>query len=142
MSKAKGARGEAVPVEVFPAEDTLPSALEPSEPKAPKAEPEAPKRTPRYPVGDLAKKHGEIVKLKFPRRRIVPSALHAAAAALHGWLDHRHHAGEPMRLTDDEYKAALKAATRPPRGKNKLEPHRPALSEHCPHAFMKKIKES
>lgn len=38
---------------------------------------------------------------------------HAAAEALHGWREHEHHEGEPIRLTREEYEAALKAASAP-----------------------------
>lgn len=38
---------------------------------------------------------------------------HAAAAGLHGWTEHAHHAGEPIQITADAYKAALLAATTP-----------------------------
>jgi hypothetical protein len=38
---------------------------------------------------------------------------HAAAAGLHGWTEHEHHAAEPMRLAAAAYKAALVAASTP-----------------------------
>lgn len=38
---------------------------------------------------------------------------HAAAAALHGWLEHEHHEQKPILLTVDDYKAALQAASKP-----------------------------
>jgi hypothetical protein len=38
---------------------------------------------------------------------------HAGAEALHGWREHAHHAGEPIKLSADDYKAALKAASEP-----------------------------
>jgi hypothetical protein len=38
---------------------------------------------------------------------------HKAAAALHGWADHEHHAGAPIQLTGDDYYAALVAASEP-----------------------------
>jgi hypothetical protein len=80
---------------------------------------------------------------------------HAGAEALHGWREHAHHAGEPIKLSVEDYKAALKAASEPvtrvidkdgkPTGEpvdslemaNKgiptitdYEPHAPALSPH------------
>src|SRR5262245_51331988 len=35
---------------------------------------------------------------------------HESAAILHGWALHAHHAGEPMKLSRQDYEAALKAA--------------------------------
>jgi len=69
--------------------------------------------------------------------------LHAAAAALHGWAHHAYHAGEPMRLTETDYDAALKAASAPvapsdramagePPLLPKYRPHPAALSPHHP----------
>ena len=64
------------------------------------------------------------------------SALHNSAAMLHGWgkkgenWGHRHHAGEPLKLSRADYLAALEAAGKT----NELgeyEPHPGALSEHC-----------
>ncbi len=138
MSKTDKQEPKGKPDETKPVGDTQPS---PPQPPPPKEEPKGKsKRVPRYPVGELAKKHGQTLKLTFPRKRIVPSAEHKAAAALHGWNDHQHHAGEPMSLTDEDYLEAIEAAKRPPQGTNKLRPHQPACSEHCPHAFMKATK--
>lgn len=70
------------------------------------------------------------------------SHLHNAAAILHGWgkrdaagndepWGHRHHAGEPFKLTVSDYLKAIEAA-----GKTdefgEYVPHPGALSEHCP----------
>jgi hypothetical protein len=41
------------------------------------------------------------------------SAEHASAAALHGWGQHEHHEGEPIKLSRADYEAALKAAATP-----------------------------
>ncbi len=38
---------------------------------------------------------------------------HDAAAALHGWAQHEHHEGSPIRISRDDYQAALKAASAP-----------------------------
>lgn len=38
---------------------------------------------------------------------------HNGAEALHGWREHAHHEGAPIRLSVDDYKAALKAASAP-----------------------------
>jgi hypothetical protein len=51
---------------------------------------------------------------------------HAAAASLHGWSQHEHHAGKPIQLSDADYEAALEAASAP-KGVS-YEPHKPALS--------------
>lgn len=58
------------------------------------------------------------------------SAAYAAAATLHGWSSHAHHAGEPMQLSELDFVEALKAAM-PATGNPKA--HRPALSKFCPH---------
>lgn len=54
---------------------------------------------------------------------------HKAAAALHGWSEHAHHEGAPIKLTADEYYGALVAATKPAPDGNYLA-HLPALSPH------------
>jgi hypothetical protein len=64
------------------------------------------------------------------------SALHNAAAILHGWgkkdepWGHRHHAGEPIKLTLDDYRKALEAASKTDEH-GEYVPHPGALSEHC-----------
>lgn len=83
------------------------------------------------------------------------SPQHAAASALHGWVEHAHHEGKPIELADDDYAAALAAAFKPvtraldksgkPTGEpvdshkaaadgiptfTDYEPHKPALSPH------------
>ena len=52
-----------------------------------------------------------------------------AAAALHGWGDHEHHAGAPMQLTGVDYYQALVAASEPNKDGHYV-PHFPALSPH------------
>ena len=52
---------------------------------------------------------------------------HVAARTVHGWVEHRYHAGKPMQVTRDDYLAAVKAAND---NKGAVEPHGPALSEH------------
>lgn len=70
------------------------------------------------------------------------SALHNAAAILHGWgkrdaagddepWGHRHHAGEPFKLTQADYLKALEAASKTDEF-GEYVPHPGALSEHCP----------
>jgi hypothetical protein len=54
---------------------------------------------------------------------------HKAAAALHGWADHAHHAGAPIQLTAEQYFGALVAVTEPAPDGNYLA-HLPALSPH------------
>jgi len=51
---------------------------------------------------------------------------HGGASALHGWQSHAHHAQEPYRLTEADYRAALKAVESAP-----YTPHPGALSPHC-----------
>lgn len=56
---------------------------------------------------------------------------HAAAAALHGWDAHAHHAGEPLQLSAEDYYRALVAASAPD-GAGNYRPHAGALSRHAP----------
>ena len=64
--------------------------------------------------------------------------MHAAAAALHGWAPHAHHANQPMKLSEADYDAALKAAssmTLDPGSAQRrphYRPHAAALSPHHP----------
>lgn len=60
-------------------------------------------------------------------------AEHNAAAVLHGWAEHKHHTGEDIKLTDEAYEGALKAAVTPLEGGERhgdYEPHKPALSPY------------
>lgn len=75
-----------------------------------------------------------------PKPRPAYSWQHAAAAQLHGWGLHEHHAGAPILLSQADYEAALKAAEAPvtlPADGNRQAitvyvPHAPALSPHAP----------
>lgn len=73
-----------------------------------------------------------------PRAATVYSWQHEAAAQLHGWKDHAHHANEPFRMTRLDYEAALKAAADPVQdertGVTDYQPHRAAMSQHAPAA--------
>lgn len=102
----------------------------------PRAKPK-PKALPT--VIELARELGEILELRMPNGKtiVTPTARHQAAAALHGWRDHAHHAGSPMTLSREAYQAALAAADAPPHGQRALAPHVPALSPHVPHASGK-----
>lgn len=51
--------------------------------------------------------------------------LHSAAAVLHGWSEHQHHAGGPIEITEDAYRAAIKAVDVSP-----CKPAEAALSPH------------
>ena len=71
-------------------------------------------------VDEHARETGNLKPTRFgfftagrPEQRVLPSDLHAAAAALHGWNQHAHHAGEQFRCTREAYLAALKAAGEP-----------------------------
>lgn len=83
-------------------------------------------------VDELARKHSQYIPAKegCPWLQDRYTWQHAAAAARHGWEAHRYHAGEPMRLTDEDYLAALLAVS-PETGPVAV--HLGALSEHCPH---------
>lgn len=56
---------------------------------------------------------------------------HNAAAALHGWAKHQHHAGAPMQLTGEDYFAALVAASEPTGKAGDYVPHPAALSPYA-----------
>lgn len=59
----------------------------------------------------------------------VPAWLHAMARQLHGWHEHEHHAGAPMRMSKAAYIDALAAA-------NTTDPKRhgkPSLNAKSPH---------
>lgn len=76
------------------------------------------------------------IKLLSGQRVKRPEPMHLAAAQLHGWDDHRHHAGGHMLMVRDAYEKALKAVERPvlcDDGKYHYVPHPEALSEHHPH---------
>jgi len=72
-------------------------------------------------------KMGKLLRTKHP------SWQHNAAAALHGWQQHKHDAAEALSLTEADYRAALKAVE----GAPPLQPHKAALSQHCKHNFSK-----
>lgn len=55
---------------------------------------------------------------------------HSAAAALHGWPQHAHHTGAPMRLSRTDYDAAINAALQPDLTSADYVPHAAALSPH------------
>lgn len=57
----------------------------------------------------------------------VPTWAHAAARTVHGWRQHRYHAGKPLQVTRDDYMAAIAAAND---NTGEVKPHGPALSEH------------
>lgn len=94
--------------------------------EAEKSAPKPPKKASTLPAGELltpaehARACGKVKRVKrgvaFKGQRYMRESydsIHAAAAVLHGWQFHEHHAGEPMRLTREAYEAALKAAANP-----------------------------
>lgn len=98
------------------------------------------KRTPdqhmaRLKKYTLGRKMGKLQRAKLPIWQ------HSAASALHGWAQHAHHAGEPMRLTEAAYKAALKAVDAPThddagraivyKASDLNKPHKAALSKYA-----------
>lgn len=58
--------------------------------------------------------------------RRMARAAHEAAATFHGWREHEHHEAAPIRMSFDDYRAALAAADKC------SEPHKQALSPHHP----------
>lgn len=93
--------------------------------EAPKAKPADEKRSPdewmarlkRYQLGP---KTGRITRAK------IPSWQHSAASVRCGWVQHAHDAGEPFKLSQAAYEAALKAVEAPP-----YQPPKEAISPHC-----------
>jgi len=81
-------------------------------------------------VDELARKHGHFIPAKRRCRWLQDrySWQHAAASERHGWRVHKHHAHEPMRLSDEDYLAAIGAVSG-----RAIRVHPGALSEHCPH---------
>lgn len=63
---------------------------------------------------------------------------HAAAAALHCWAEHAHHAGEEMQLSEADYDAACESACKVDPKTRDYKPHGPALSKHAPTKDTKK----
>jgi predicted negative regulator of RcsB-dependent stress response len=66
----------------------------------------------------------------------VLSSFYGATAALHGWTDHEHHAGEPMQLTAEQYDGAIAAV------KTGFVPHGPALSMYAPETSKQALREA
>jgi hypothetical protein len=95
------------------------------EPKKAKGRPEAEKklveqsRPARLTVDDLRAVHRP------------PDWLHEAAATIHGWREHEHAFARAIRLTGEDYEAALEAAKRP-NDRGEYVPHEPALSDAKP----------
>jgi hypothetical protein len=54
-----------------------------------------------------------------------------AAAVLHGWTTHKLHTATPLRISTDDFKAALKASHEADESGN-YKPHSPACSPYCP----------
>lgn len=83
------------------------------------------KRTPaewmaRLQEYTLGRPMGKFGRAKFPTWR------HNVADVLCGWTQHEHDANEPFRLTEDDYRGALKAAEEPP-----YQPPKGARSKFC-----------
>ena len=122
--------------------DPDPSSGPPSEPPPP------PKKGGKLKVSEWAKRKFGSRTLK-GKQFIHPEAWkHAAAAALHCWPEHAHHAAAEMELTEEDYDAAIEAVLNIKPGKpgkvkrvngkrtivdakpTTYEPHKPALSPH------------
>jgi len=91
----------------------------------------APKRAEKRPDAEAA-----LVAQSRPSRLTVadlralsmpPAWMHEAAATIHGWREHEAAFARPIRLTGEEYAAALEAAKRPNEF-GEYAPHEPALS--------------
>jgi hypothetical protein len=107
-------------------------------------EKEKPEATPKSADDRLtpeqwARRKGLFVEAKSPNESHFHWS-HAAADTLHGWASHAHHAGEPMKLYEHDYDAAIKAVTDPDKGvadekkkTGRSKAHKPAMSPHCTH---------
>lgn len=95
------------------------------------------------PMG-WARKKGQTRTLKKANgeRVALPTPQHMATAQLHGWNDHRHHAGADFAMTEEDYEAALKTAARQVKctdGRSRYVPHEAACSEYAPYKKCKKV---
>ena len=95
------------------------------------------------PMG-WARKKGQTRTLKKGNgeRVVLPTPQHMATAQLHGWNDHRHHAGAEFAMTEEDYEAALKAAARQMMctdGRSRYVPHEAACSEYAPYKKCKNV---
>src|SRR5688572_11540260 len=126
FEKKTGAdRGEPVAVDAL-------ARTEPINPPAP------PKDLPT--VYELAQSHGHIqtapraakLEPRDPSTITIQDPRFAAASALHGWQSHEYHAGEPLRLSEEDYMLALEAAEKPEED-GIYRPHEKAVSKYSPH---------
>ncbi len=112
------------------ADPKIPTAKK-SKPKASATKATGKRSTDAWPLHlglfTLGPKLGKLKRTKHPIWQ------HAAAAALHGWEQHKHDAAAPLELSETDYRAALKAIE----GQPPLQPHKAALSKHCKHTFTK-----
>lgn len=89
-------------------------AAEPAEPEAPKYDPSSatPEEHARA-LGELLRQEREPIRINGRKPGPLFSWRHAAAAQLHGWNHHVLHDAEPLKITQDAYKAALQAVEAP-----------------------------
>lgn len=88
----------------------------PDAPKNAPVQPDDGKKTPQEwarATGRVLAEHRDVFRFNGEPAEPLYAWQHAAAAQLHGWHDHAHHEGAPIRLTKDEYEAALKASEAP-----------------------------
>ena len=64
-------------------------------------------------TGQVEREEREPITINGERSGPAYTWQHAAAAALHGWNHHKLHDAEPLLITQDAYKAALKAVEAP-----------------------------
>ena len=92
----------------------------------PETKPENPK--PQKMAGPVRKTPGQWFIASVQGKRSIDAmhmgAAYGAAVTMHGWREHAYHAGREIRLTEQDYQAALKAA-----GAGTAS-HAPALSPH------------
>ena len=103
-----------------------------AQPVPQKAAPKPPK-IPRKPPEDWARETGQIQPLRVAvamgtARPDMRSAAHRAASMAHGWEARRYRNEDPVRLTREDYLAALKAAQGSD-ARGRVRTHAPAL---CP----------
>lgn len=98
-------------------------------------EPTAPTKAEKRSPHEHAEAFGHVISGSGPRFGSEPNGpdyswQHRAAAQLHGWLEHEHHEGKPVELSEHDYQAALFAASRTNESGD-YTPHKPAMSKHA-----------
>ena len=126
-------------------EETKPEETK-TKPKRDKPKPKVarPEKVDRLTPMGWARRKGQARTLKKSNgeRVVLPTPQHMAAAQLHGWNDHRHHAGSDDAMVEEDYEAAIKAAMRPVKctdGRSRYVPHDAACSKYAAYKKAKNV---